>query len=88
MATANLRAQAIGVVNAACHPPTAPDGGGRLALAVAANCAPSGSGPRFRYGFSCMGYEIAGGGAADRASEVEPDRDTIVVVGRGSYLLC
>ena len=35
-----------------------------------------------------MGYEIAGGwGARIAQSEVEPDRDTIVLVGDGSYLL-
>jgi 3D-(3,5/4)-trihydroxycyclohexane-1,2-dione acylhydrolase (decyclizing) len=40
------------------------------------------------FGFSCMGYEIAGGwGARIAQSENEPDRDTIVFVGDGSYLL-
>ncbi|WP_309663324.1 thiamine pyrophosphate-dependent enzyme, partial [Tabrizicola sp.] len=40
------------------------------------------------FGFSCMGYEIAGGwGARIAQSEVEPDRDTIVFCGDGSYLL-
>jgi 3D-(3,5/4)-trihydroxycyclohexane-1,2-dione acylhydrolase (decyclizing) len=35
-----------------------------------------------------MGYEIAGGwGARIAQAEVEPDRDTIVLVGDGSYLL-
>ena len=36
------------------------------------------------YGFSCMGYEIAGGLGVRRAS---PDRDVIVMVGDGSYLM-
>ena len=36
------------------------------------------------YGFSCMGYEIAGGLGAKLA---EPDRDVHVVVGDGSYLM-
>lgn len=36
------------------------------------------------YGFSCMGYEIAGGIGAKMA---EPDRDVFVMVGDGSYLM-
>jgi 3D-(3,5/4)-trihydroxycyclohexane-1,2-dione acylhydrolase (decyclizing) len=36
------------------------------------------------YGFSCMGYEIAGGIGVKRAA---PDRDVIVMVGDGSYLM-
>jgi 3D-(3,5/4)-trihydroxycyclohexane-1,2-dione acylhydrolase (decyclizing) len=36
------------------------------------------------YGFSCMGYEIAGGIGAKLAS---PDRDVFVMVGDGSYLM-
>jgi len=36
------------------------------------------------YGFSCMGYEIAGGLGAKMAS---PDRDVHVMVGDGSYLM-
>jgi 3D-(3,5/4)-trihydroxycyclohexane-1,2-dione acylhydrolase (decyclizing) len=36
------------------------------------------------YGYSCMGYEIAGGLGAKMA---EPDREIIVVVGDGSYLM-
>ena len=36
------------------------------------------------YGFSCMGYEIAGGLGVKMAS---PDRDVIVVVGDGSYMM-
>jgi 3D-(3,5/4)-trihydroxycyclohexane-1,2-dione acylhydrolase (decyclizing) len=40
------------------------------------------------FGFSCMGYEIAGGwGARIAQSEKEPDSDTIVFTGDGSYLL-
>jgi 3D-(3,5/4)-trihydroxycyclohexane-1,2-dione acylhydrolase (decyclizing) len=40
------------------------------------------------YGYSCMGYEIAGGWGA-RIAQVEKDAggDTIVFVGDGSYLL-
>jgi 3D-(3,5/4)-trihydroxycyclohexane-1,2-dione acylhydrolase (decyclizing) len=36
------------------------------------------------YGFSCMGYEIAGGLGVKMA---EPTRDVIVMVGDGSYLM-
>ena len=36
------------------------------------------------YGYSCMGYEIAGGIGAKLAS---PDRDVFVMVGDGSYLM-
>ncbi|WP_211451342.1 3D-(3,5/4)-trihydroxycyclohexane-1,2-dione acylhydrolase (decyclizing) [Collimonas antrihumi] len=36
------------------------------------------------YGYSCMGYEIAGGLGVKMA---QPDRDVIVMVGDGSYLM-
>ncbi|HEX9018601.1 MAG TPA: 3D-(3,5/4)-trihydroxycyclohexane-1,2-dione acylhydrolase (decyclizing) [Anaerolineaceae bacterium] len=36
------------------------------------------------YGYSCMGYEIAGGLGAKMAA---PDRDVYVIVGDGSYLM-
>jgi 3D-(3,5/4)-trihydroxycyclohexane-1,2-dione acylhydrolase (decyclizing) len=36
------------------------------------------------YGYSCMGYEIAGGVGAKLAA---PDRDVFVLVGDGSYLM-
>jgi 3D-(3,5/4)-trihydroxycyclohexane-1,2-dione acylhydrolase (decyclizing) len=36
------------------------------------------------FGFSCMGYEIAGGWGAAMA---DPGRDTIVLTGDGSYLM-
>ncbi|MCU1413095.1 MAG: 3D-(3,5/4)-trihydroxycyclohexane,2-dione acylhydrolase (decyclizing) [Microbacteriaceae bacterium] len=36
------------------------------------------------YAFSCMGYEIAGGMGARRGA---PDRDVLVMVGDGSYLM-
>jgi 3D-(3,5/4)-trihydroxycyclohexane-1,2-dione acylhydrolase (decyclizing) len=36
------------------------------------------------YGYSCMGYEVAGGLGAKLA---EPDRDVFVLVGDGSYLM-
>jgi len=36
------------------------------------------------YGYSCMGYEIAGGVGVKMA---RPDRDVVVMVGDGSYLM-
>ncbi|MGJ9421713.1 3D-(3,5/4)-trihydroxycyclohexane-1,2-dione acylhydrolase (decyclizing) [Aeromicrobium sp. CF3.5] len=40
------------------------------------------------YGFSCMGYEIAGGlGVAMAADDAGEDRDVFVMVGDGSYLM-
>ncbi|WP_105567298.1 3D-(3,5/4)-trihydroxycyclohexane-1,2-dione acylhydrolase (decyclizing) [Microbacterium halophytorum] len=40
------------------------------------------------YAFSCMGYEIAGGLGAKRGALAEgSDRDVIVMVGDGSYLM-
>jgi 3D-(3,5/4)-trihydroxycyclohexane-1,2-dione acylhydrolase (decyclizing) len=36
------------------------------------------------YGFSCMGYEIAGGLGVKLA---EPEREVVVMVGDGSYLM-
>jgi 3D-(3,5/4)-trihydroxycyclohexane-1,2-dione acylhydrolase (decyclizing) len=36
------------------------------------------------YGFSCMGYEIAGGLGVKLA---DPDREVVVMVGDGSYLM-
>ncbi|AYY13916.1 3D-(3,5/4)-trihydroxycyclohexane-1,2-dione acylhydrolase (decyclizing) [Actinobacteria bacterium YIM 96077] len=40
------------------------------------------------YGYSCMGYEIAGGlGVKLAVSGQEPERDVVVMVGDGSYLM-
>ena len=41
-------------------------------------------GYHLEYGYSCMGYEIAGGLGVKLA---EPDRDVFVMVGDGSYLM-
>ena len=41
-------------------------------------------GYHLEYGYSCMGYEIAGGLGAKLA---EPDREVVVLVGDGSYLM-
>jgi len=86
----NSYAQAIGVVNALCHPRDrvlAASGG--LPAEVTANWRTLGLGTvDVEFGFSCMGYEIAGGwGARIAQSENEPDRDTVVFCGDGSYLL-
>jgi 3D-(3,5/4)-trihydroxycyclohexane-1,2-dione acylhydrolase (decyclizing) len=83
-------AQAIGVVNALCHPrDRLVTAAGGLPAEVTANWRTLGIGTvDVEFGFSCMGYEIAGGwGARIAQSEAEPDRDTIVLVGDGSYLL-
>lgn len=86
----NSYAQAIGVVNALCAPQdrvVAAAGG--LPAEVTANWRTLGIGTvDVEFGFSCMGYEIAGGwGARIAQSEQEPDQDTIVFCGDGSYLL-
>ncbi len=86
----NSYAQAIGVVNGLCHPRdriVASAGG--LPAEVTANWRTLALGTvDVEFGFSCMGYEIAGGwGARIAQAEREPERDTIVFVGDGSYLL-
>ncbi|MEM9629645.1 MAG: 3D-(3,5/4)-trihydroxycyclohexane-1,2-dione acylhydrolase (decyclizing) [Pseudomonadota bacterium] len=86
----NSYAQAIGVVNALCDPKdrvVAAAGG--LPAEVTANWRTLDIGTvDVEFGFSCMGYEIAGGwGARIAQSEKEPDQDTIVFCGDGSYLL-
>jgi 3D-(3,5/4)-trihydroxycyclohexane-1,2-dione acylhydrolase (decyclizing) len=86
----NSYAQAIGVVNALCHPrDRVVTAAGGLPAEVTANWRTLGIGTvDVEFGFSCMGYEIAGGwGARIAQSEGEADRDTIVFVGDGSYLL-
>ena len=86
----NSYAQAIGVVNNLC--------GKRDRVVTAAGGLPAEVTANWRtldigtvdveFGFSCMGYEIAGGwGARIAQSEKEPEADTIVFVGDGSYLL-
>lgn len=86
----NSYAQAIGVVNDLCHPrDRIVTAAGGLPAEVTANWRTLEIGTvDVEFGFSCMGYEIAGGwGARIAQSEKEPDRDTIVFVGDGSYLL-
>lgn len=86
----NSYAQAIGVVNNLCDPRdriVAAAGG--LPAEVTANWRTLDIGTvDVEFGFSCMGYEIAGGwGARIAQAEREPDQDTIVFTGDGSYLL-
>jgi 3D-(3,5/4)-trihydroxycyclohexane-1,2-dione acylhydrolase (decyclizing) len=45
---------------------------------------PDGKGYHLEYGYSCMGYEIAGGLGVKLA---DPSREVFVMVGDGSYLL-
>lgn len=86
----NRYAQAIGVVNNLCDPgDRIVTAAGGLPAEVTANWKTlRESTVDVEFGFSCMGYEIAGGwGARIAQSEKEPDQDTIVFVGDGSYLL-
>ena len=83
-------AQVIGVVNALCHErDRIVTAAGGLPAEVAANWRTKQPGTvDVEFGFSCMGYEIAGGwGARIAQTETEPERDTIVLVGDGSYLM-
>lgn len=83
-------AQVIGVVNALCHErDRIVTAAGGLPAEVAANWRTKSPGTvDVEFGYSCMGYEIAGGwGARIAQVESEPERDTIVLVGDGSYLM-
>lgn len=86
----NSYAQAIGVVNALCDPRdriVAAAGG--LPAEVTANWRTLETGTvDVEFGFSCMGYEIAGAwGARIAQAQQEPDQDTITFCGDGSYLM-
>lgn len=86
----NSYAQAIGVVNALCDPrDRVVAAAGGLPAEVTANWRTLDIGTvDVEFGFSCMGYEIAGGwGARIAQSEREPEADTIVFCGDGSYML-
>jgi 3D-(3,5/4)-trihydroxycyclohexane-1,2-dione acylhydrolase (decyclizing) len=86
----NSYAQSIGVVNALCDKrDRVVTAAGGLPAEVTANWRTLDIGTvDVEFGFSCMGYEIAGGwGARIAQAEAEPDKDTIVLVGDGSYLL-
>nr|WP_058244779.1 3D-(3,5/4)-trihydroxycyclohexane-1,2-dione acylhydrolase (decyclizing) [Thalassovita autumnalis] len=86
----NSYAQAIGVVNALCDSrDRVVAAAGGLPAEVTANWRTLDQGTvDVEFGFSCMGYEIAGGwGARIAQAQREPDKDTIVFTGDGSYLL-
>jgi len=86
----NSYAQAIGVVNALCDTrDRVVAAAGGLPAEVTANWRTLDIGTvDVEFGFSCMGYEIAGAwGARIAQSEREPDADTISFCGDGSYLM-
>ena len=80
------QSQVIGLVNALAEP--------RDVVLCAAGSVPGdlhklwrtrdAKGYHVEYGYSCMGYEVAGGIGAKMAC---PDRDVFVLVGDGSYLM-
>jgi 3D-(3,5/4)-trihydroxycyclohexane-1,2-dione acylhydrolase (decyclizing) len=83
-------AQVIGAVNRLCDPnDRVVAAAGGLPAEVTANWRTKSIGSvDVEFGFSCMGYEIAGGwGASMGQSETAPDNDTIVFTGDGSYML-
>ncbi|MFK7866872.1 MAG: 3D-(3,5/4)-trihydroxycyclohexane-1,2-dione acylhydrolase (decyclizing) [Alphaproteobacteria bacterium] len=86
----NSYAQAIGVVNKLCDPADriiAAAGG--LPAEITANWRTLKTGTvDVEFGYSCMGYEIAGGwGARIAQSKHEPNQDTIIFTGDGSYMM-
>ena len=86
----NSYAQAIGVVNALCDPrDRVVAAAGGLPAEVTANWRTLAIGTLdVEFGFSCMGYEISGAwGARIAQVEREPDKDTIVFIGDGSYMM-
>jgi 3D-(3,5/4)-trihydroxycyclohexane-1,2-dione acylhydrolase (decyclizing) len=83
-------AQAIGAVNGLCgRRDRVVTAAGGLPAEVTANWRTKSLGSvDVEFGFSCMGYEIAGGwGARIAQAEDKGGGDTIVFVGDGSYLL-
>lgn len=86
----NSYAQAIGIVNDLCHErDRVVAAAGGLPAEVTANWKTLATGTvDVEFGFSCMGYEIAGAwGARIAQMEREPERDTISFCGDGSYLM-
>lgn len=86
----NSYAMAIGVVNDLCHPrDRVVAAAGGLPAEVTANWRTLETGTvDVEFGFSCMGYEISGAwGARIAQTEQEPERDTIVFIGDGSYMM-
>lgn len=86
----NSYAQAIGVVNDLCDKrDRVVAAAGGLPAEVTANWRTLDVGTvDVEFGFSCMGYEIAGAwGARIAQAEQEPEQDTITFCGDGSYLM-
>ncbi len=86
----NSYAQAIGVVNELCDSrDRVVAAAGGLPAEVTANWRTLDIGTvDVEFGFSCMGYEIAGAwGARIAQAEREPDQDTITFCGDGSYMM-
>ena len=86
----NSYAHAIGAVNDLCGPrDRVVAAAGGLPAEITANWRTLDIGTvDVEFGFSCMGYEIAGGwGSRIAQAEKEPDADTVVFTGDGSYLL-
>jgi len=87
----NSYAMAIGVVvNDLCNPrDRVVAAAGGLPAEVAANWRTLETGTvDVEFGFSCMGYEISGAwGARIAQAEQDPDQDTIVFIGDGSYMM-
>lgn len=83
-------AQVIGAVNRLCRPTDRVlTAAGGLPAELAANWLAKGIATvDIEFGYSCMGYEIAGGWGARMAQmEIGSDGETIVLVGDGSYLM-
>ncbi|WP_298564046.1 3D-(3,5/4)-trihydroxycyclohexane-1,2-dione acylhydrolase (decyclizing) [uncultured Aliiroseovarius sp.] len=86
----NSYAQAIGVVNALCDKrDRVVAAAGGLPAEVTANWRTLDIGTvDVEFGFSCMGYEIAGAwGARIAQAQMEPDQDVITFCGDGSYMM-
>ncbi|MEO9526032.1 3D-(3,5/4)-trihydroxycyclohexane-1,2-dione acylhydrolase (decyclizing) [Roseibium sp.] len=86
----NSYAMAIGVVNDLCDPrDRVVAAAGGLPAEVTANWRTLAPGTvDVEFGFSCMGYEIAGAwGARIAQAQREPGQDTIVFIGDGSYMM-
>ncbi|OSP54116.1 3D-(3,5/4)-trihydroxycyclohexane-1,2-dione acylhydrolase (decyclizing) [Pseudoruegeria sp. SK021] len=86
----NSYAMAIGVVNGLCDMrDRVVAAAGGLPAEVTANWRTLDPGTvDVEFGFSCMGYEIAGAwGARIAQAQREPDQDTIVFIGDGSYMM-
>lgn len=86
----NSYAMAIGIVNELCHQrDRVVAAAGGLPAEVTANWRTLETGTvDVEFGFSCMGYEISGAwGARIAQAEREPDQDTIVFIGDGSFMM-